>query len=88
MGGVPEGLRPPLAVFGAVLGLTRDCHLHPDLVSQTFGYLFFFCNASLFNALMEKGAGFGGFLGFCGGLRGIWGGLGQIRGGLGVIFWH
>lgn len=58
MGGVPEGLRPPLAVFGAVLGLTRDCHLHPDLVSQTFGYLFFFCNASLFNALMEKGAGY------------------------------
>ncbi|NWY22659.1 RAIN protein, partial [Aphelocoma coerulescens] len=53
LGGVPEGLRPPLAVFGAVLGLTRDCHLHPDLVSQTFGYLFFFCNASLFNALME-----------------------------------
>ncbi|KAM4751781.1 LOW QUALITY PROTEIN: ras-interacting protein 1, partial [Cyanocitta cristata] len=56
LGGVPEGLRPPLAVFGAVLGLTRDCHLHPDLVSQTFGYLFFFCNASLFNALMEKGS--------------------------------
>ncbi|XP_058715721.1 ras-interacting protein 1 [Poecile atricapillus] len=56
LGGVPEGLRPPLAVFRAVLGLTRDCHLHPDLVSQTFGYLFFFSNASLFNTLMEKGS--------------------------------
>uniref|UniRef100_A0A8C3MP30 Uncharacterized protein n=1 Tax=Geospiza parvula TaxID=87175 RepID=A0A8C3MP30_GEOPR len=56
LGGVPEGLRPPLAVFRAVLGLTRDCRLHPELASQTFGYLFFFSNASLFNTLMEKGS--------------------------------
>ncbi|KAM6996698.1 ras-interacting protein 1-like, partial [Passerculus sandwichensis] len=55
LGGVPAGLRPPLAVFRAVLGLTRECRLHPDLASQTFGYLFFFSNASLFNTLMEKG---------------------------------
>ncbi|XP_058678676.1 LOW QUALITY PROTEIN: ras-interacting protein 1 [Ammospiza caudacuta] len=56
LGGVPAGLRPPLAVFRAVLGLTRECRLHPDLASQTFGYLFFFSNASLFNTLMEKGS--------------------------------
>ncbi|CAN8178700.1 unnamed protein product [Coccothraustes coccothraustes] len=61
LGGVPEGLRPPLAVFRAVLGLTRDCRLHPDLASQTFGYLFFFSNASLFNTLMEKGEIFESF---------------------------
>ncbi|XP_066426104.1 ras-interacting protein 1 [Molothrus aeneus] len=55
-GGVPAGLRPPLAVFSAVLGLSRECRLHPELASQTFGYLFFFSNASLFNTLMEKGS--------------------------------
>ncbi|XP_037230686.1 LOW QUALITY PROTEIN: ras-interacting protein 1 [Falco rusticolus] len=53
---VPEGVRPTLAVFQTALELTRDCQLHPDLVSQTFGYLFFFSNASLFNTLMEKGS--------------------------------
>ncbi|XP_074875157.1 ras-interacting protein 1 [Buteo buteo] len=56
LGSVPEGVRPTLAVYQAALELTRDCQLHPDLVSQTFGYLFFFSNASLFNTLMEKGS--------------------------------
>ncbi|XP_065514113.1 ras-interacting protein 1 isoform X1 [Caloenas nicobarica] len=55
LGGVPEGLRPTLGLFRVTLRLSHECHLHPDLVSQTFGYLFFFCNASLFNTLMEKG---------------------------------
>ncbi|NXF28338.1 RAIN protein, partial [Rhodinocichla rosea] len=76
LGGVPEGLRPPLAVFRAVLGLTRDCHLHPDLVSQTFGYLFFFSNASLFNTLMEKGERFGAFVGDLGGFWRVYKGFG------------
>ncbi|NXN93722.1 RAIN protein, partial [Rhinopomastus cyanomelas] len=53
---VPEGVRPLLAIFQGALELTRRCRLHPDLVSQTFGYLFFFCNASLFNALMDRGS--------------------------------
>lgn len=52
---MPEGTRGTLAIYQATLELTRECELHPDLVSQTFGYLFFFSNASLFNTLMEKG---------------------------------
>lgn len=53
---MPEGIRPTLAVFQAALELSRQCQLHPDLTSQTFGYLFFFSNASLFNTLMERGS--------------------------------
>ncbi|XP_029141555.1 ras-interacting protein 1 [Protobothrops mucrosquamatus] len=52
---MPEGIRGTLAIYQATLELTRDCDLHPDLVSQTFGYLFFFSNASLFNTIMERG---------------------------------
>lgn len=52
---MPPGLRPTLGVFQAALELTSQCELHPDLVSQTFGYLFFFSNASLLNSLMERG---------------------------------
>nr|XP_032648957.1 LOW QUALITY PROTEIN: ras-interacting protein 1 [Chelonoidis abingdonii] len=51
---MPEGIRGTLAIYQATLELTRECELHPDLVSQTFGYLFFFSNASLFNTLMER----------------------------------
>lgn len=54
---MPPGLRPTLGVFQAALELTSQCELHPDLVSQTFGYLFFFSNASLLNSLMERGDG-------------------------------
>lgn len=54
---MPPGLRPTLGVFQAALELTSQCELHPDLVSQTFGYLFFFSNASLLNSLMERGEG-------------------------------
>lgn len=54
---MPQGLRPTLGVFQAALELTSQCELHPDLVSQTFGYLFFFSNASLLNSLMERGEG-------------------------------
>lgn len=55
LGAMPPGLRPTLGVFQAALELTSQCELHPDLVSQTFGYLFFFSNASLLNSLMERG---------------------------------
>uniref|UniRef100_A0A480JXE0 Ras-interacting protein 1 n=1 Tax=Sus scrofa TaxID=9823 RepID=A0A480JXE0_PIG len=57
LGAMPPGLRPTLGVFQAALELTSQCELHPDLVSQTFGYLFFFSNASLLNSLMERGQG-------------------------------
>ncbi|XP_054529020.1 ras-interacting protein 1 isoform X6 [Pan troglodytes] len=59
LGAMPPGLRPTLGVFQAALELTSQCELHPDLVSQTFGYLFFFSNASLLNSLMERGEGQG-----------------------------
>ncbi|KAG8140520.1 hypothetical protein E2320_003204, partial [Naja naja] len=52
---MPEGIQGTLSIYQATLELTRDCDLHPDLVSQTFGYLFFFSNASLFNTIMERG---------------------------------
>ncbi|XP_045148578.1 ras-interacting protein 1 [Echinops telfairi] len=57
LGAMPPGLQPTLGVFQAALELTSQCELHPDLVSQTFGYLFFFSNASLLNSLMERGQG-------------------------------
>ena len=57
---MPPGLKPTLGVFQAALELTSQCELHPDLVSQTFGYLFFFSNASLLNSLMERGEGWTG----------------------------
>lgn len=57
LGAMPPGLKPTLGVFQAALELTSQCELHPDLVSQTFGYLFFFSNASLLNSLMERGQG-------------------------------
>lgn len=77
---MPEGIRPTLAVFQAALELSRQCQLHPDLTSQTFGYLFFFSNASLFNTLMERGGG-----GVLGGLGGVLRGSGGVLGaGTGV----
>uniref|UniRef100_A0A8C0GZ47 Ras interacting protein 1 n=1 Tax=Chelonoidis abingdonii TaxID=106734 RepID=A0A8C0GZ47_CHEAB len=80
---MPEGIRGTLAIYQATLELTRECELHPDLVSQTFGYLFFFSNASLFNTLMERGEGLGARTpGFSPALGGEWGvglGLGGHR---------
>ncbi|XP_058874393.1 ras-interacting protein 1-like [Acipenser ruthenus] len=54
---MPGGVARVLEVYLSTLELTRTCQLHPDLVSQTFGYLLFFSNASLFNTLMERGSG-------------------------------
>ncbi|EMP28793.1 Ras-interacting protein 1, partial [Chelonia mydas] len=71
---MPEGIRGTLAIYQATLELTRECELHPDLVSQTFGYLFFFSNASLFNTLMERGEWLGaGTPGLSPALGGEWG---------------
>ncbi|XP_041095393.1 ras-interacting protein 1-like [Polyodon spathula] len=54
---MPGGVARVLEVYLSTLELTRACQLHPDLVSQTFGYLLFFSNTSLFNTLMERGSG-------------------------------
>ncbi|XP_043937474.1 ras-interacting protein 1 [Protopterus annectens] len=54
---MPEGVRGTLDIYQATFHLSHECELHPDLLSQTFGYLFFFSNTSLFNTLMERGNG-------------------------------
>uniref|UniRef100_A0A8V5GU75 Uncharacterized protein n=1 Tax=Melopsittacus undulatus TaxID=13146 RepID=A0A8V5GU75_MELUD len=41
-------------VYRVSMGCMGDM-LHAQLLSQTCGYLLFFCNASLFNSLMERG---------------------------------
>uniref|UniRef100_A0A8V5GNN1 Uncharacterized protein n=1 Tax=Melopsittacus undulatus TaxID=13146 RepID=A0A8V5GNN1_MELUD len=51
----PDAVGPTLRVFEHALELGRGCRAH--LLSQTCGYLLFFCNASLFNTLMERGIG-------------------------------
>ncbi|XP_056326003.1 ras-associating and dilute domain-containing protein [Danio aesculapii] len=51
-----------LEVLMQTLQMLREHHLHPDVRSQLFSYLFYFSNTLLFNLLMERGSG-GGF--FC-----------------------
>lgn len=57
---VPQGVNKVLLVFQDTLGLLKQYQVHSDIASQLLAYLFFFTNASLFNALMERGSG-GGF---------------------------
>ncbi|XP_062890735.1 ras-interacting protein 1 isoform X1 [Mobula hypostoma] len=51
----PAGVTRVLSLFGHTLALARRSLLHTELRDQMFGYLFFFCNASLLNTLMERG---------------------------------
>ncbi|XP_066291857.1 ras-interacting protein 1-like isoform X2 [Branchiostoma lanceolatum] len=44
-------------VLQSTWSILQDCQLHGHMTSQMFSYLFFFMNASLFNTLMERGAG-------------------------------
>ncbi|KAM9843082.1 ras-associating and dilute domain-containing protein-like [Aulostomus maculatus] len=53
---VPDGLSSVLEVLKAALKLLTDFQVHPDISLQLCAYLFFFINASLFNALMERGS--------------------------------
>ncbi|XP_072415097.1 ras-associating and dilute domain-containing protein-like isoform X1 [Chiloscyllium punctatum] len=57
---IPPGVKDVLDIFQGTLSLLKEYRVHPELASQLFAYLFFFTNASLFNALMERGSG-GGF---------------------------
>ncbi|XP_067878089.1 ras-interacting protein 1 isoform X2 [Heterodontus francisci] len=57
LSGMPEGVRDILAIYQTTYDLSQQYLVHPDLVSQMFGYLFFFSNASVFNTLMERGDG-------------------------------
>lgn len=52
---VPDGLNSILEVLKETLKLLAAFQVHPDISLQLCAYLFFFINASLFNALMERG---------------------------------
>lgn len=52
---VPDGLGGILEVLKETLKLLTAFQVHPDISSQLCAYLFFFINASLFNALMDRG---------------------------------
>lgn len=52
---VPDGLNGVLEVLKEALKLLTAFQVHPDIALQLCAYLFFFINASLFNALMERG---------------------------------
>lgn len=42
-------------ILNDVLMASQENQIHPQIISQIFAYLFFFCNALLFNSLLEKG---------------------------------
>uniref|UniRef100_G3PNH4 Uncharacterized protein n=1 Tax=Gasterosteus aculeatus aculeatus TaxID=481459 RepID=G3PNH4_GASAC len=56
---VPDGLGGVLEVLKEALKLLAAFQVHPDISLQLCAYLLFFINASLFNALMERGSGAG-----------------------------
>lgn len=51
----PDGLSGVLDVLKETLNLLQAFQVHPDISLQLCAYLLFFINASLFNALMERG---------------------------------
>nr|XP_020460556.1 ras-associating and dilute domain-containing protein-like isoform X2 [Monopterus albus] len=53
---VPDGLSGILEVLKEALLLLTAFQVHPDISLQLCAYLFFFINASVFNALMERGS--------------------------------
>ncbi|KAM8844873.1 ras-associating and dilute domain-containing protein-like isoform 2-T2 [Spinachia spinachia] len=53
---VPDGLDGVLEVLKEALKLLAAFQVHPDISLQLCAYLLFFINASLFNALMERGS--------------------------------
>lgn len=52
---LPDGLGSILEVLKETLKLSKAFQVHPDVSLQLCAYLFFFINASMFNALMERG---------------------------------
>lgn len=57
----PTGLGGILEVLKETLKLLTAFQVHADISLQLCAYLFFFINASLFNALMERGRASEGF---------------------------
>lgn len=52
---LPEGLGRVLEVLKGALELAQAFQVHPQVRLQLCAFLFFFINASMFNALMERG---------------------------------
>lgn len=52
---LPDGLGAVLEVLKETLTLAKAFQVHPDISLQLCAYLFFFINASMFNALMDRG---------------------------------
>ena len=46
-----------ISIFQITYDVVKAYSVHEDILHQLFAYLFFFTNASLFNTLMERGAG-------------------------------
>ena len=44
-----------LSVFQKALDMFTECHLHPQITSQLFCYLFYFTSTTVFNSMMTKG---------------------------------
>ena len=72
----PPAVAQIIGIFENTLSLVSTHNVHPHIITQLFAYLFFFTNASLFNSLMERGAG-GKFYRWTKGV--------QIRGNLDVL---
>lgn len=72
----PQEVETVINIFQATYDVVKSFLVHDDIIHQLFAYLFFFTNASLFNTLMERGAG-GKFY--------RWAKGAQIRGNLDVL---
>jgi hypothetical protein len=53
----PQEIDMVVNIFNQTYEALRKCGVHNEIIHQLFAYLFFFTNASLFNTLMERGAG-------------------------------
>ncbi|XP_074638048.1 ras-associating and dilute domain-containing protein-like [Acropora palmata] len=53
----PQEVETVINIFQATYDVVKSFLVHDDIIHQLFAYLFFFTNASLFNTLMERGAG-------------------------------
>lgn len=53
----PQEIDVVINIFDQTHKVLTKYHVHNDIIHQLFAYLFFFTNASLFNTLMERGAG-------------------------------
>ena len=53
----PQEVETVISIYQTTYDVVKAYSVHEDILHQLFAYLFFFTNASLFNTLMERGAG-------------------------------